>query len=417
VIGYVSPEASANGDAEGTGKEIASHAMVFMLRGLTASWKQTVAYLFTGSSVKSEPYWQFTQQVIEAAEAAGFKIQCITSDMGPSNTAMWKRVNIKSSRAMLAEAIPHPSQPERLLYFAADPPHLLKNLWNCVLTHRITLRPEVVQRYGLQSNLVTGIYVHQLLHAQNCQELRMAHKLKECHVSPTQYQKMRVCYAAQFFSRTTAAAILTCVKFDKLPAEAATTAWFLSLVNDWFDAINARHKEAALYRGKDTVGKQTLLEMLDVIKDLEFDGKKVWKPVQTGIQLSTTTVLKLSEQVMQTYKLQYFLSGRLTQDPVENLFSQARGQGVMHPSCTIFRQALRLITVAQYLQVPKGSAYEDDGCTYLIDYLNNRCKGSGVVELVDEDNLSTMLTVSAELEATVCGQQYQIEDMAKEDDG
>jgi len=335
VIGYVSPEALPVGTGASADKAMASHAMVFMLRGLTTSWKQTVAYLFTGASVKPEPYWIFTKQVIEAAEAAGFRIQCITSDMGSSNTALWKHVSIKSNRIVLTEAIPHPSLSDRLLYFAADPPHLLKNIWNCVLTHRITLSPDIIARYGIPSNLVTGIYVHQLLHAQNCQELRMAPKLKECHVEPTQYQKMRVCLAAQFFSRTTAAAILTCVKFDKLPVEAVTTAWFLSLVNDWFDAINARYKEAALFRRRETAGKRALQEMLEVIQDMEFDGKKMWKPIQTGIRLSTTIVLKLSEQVMNDYNLPYFLTGRLTQDPVENLFSQARGQGVMHPSCTV----------------------------------------------------------------------------------
>jgi len=91
--------------------------------------------------------------------------------------------------------------------------------------------------------------------------------------------------------------------------------------------------------------------------------------------LTTTVVLPLSDEVMTQYELQYFLSGRLLQDPVENLFSQVRGQGVMHPSCSSFRLALRLVTVAQYLQIPKDAAYQEDGCTYLINYLKeNRQK-------------------------------------------
>ena len=94
---------------------------------------------------------------------------------------------------------------------------------------------------------------------------------------------------------------------------------------------------------------------------------------------------------MSTHKLQFFLTGRLSQDPVENLFSQARGQGIMHPSCSVFRQALRLITVAQYLQVIKGAAYEEDGCTYLIDYLKQRADG---VEADEESLLPALLTAS-----------------------
>ncbi len=199
LVGYVSTETLPGNAASDADKELASHAMVFMLRGLTASWKQTVAYLFTGASLKREPNWEFTKQVIEASEAAGFRIQGVVTDMGPVNTALWNYVGIQSGRGKLTEFIAHPCSADRRLYFIADPPHLLKNLWNAVLQHRITLSAEIVERYGLPSNVVTGVYVGQMLDAQNCQELLMAHKLKTCHTFPTQYEKMRVCFAAQFF--------------------------------------------------------------------------------------------------------------------------------------------------------------------------------------------------------------------------
>ena len=397
IVGYVSPETLPADAATGADKELASHAMVFMLRGLTASWKQTVAYLFTGASIKRQPFWDFVKVVIEASEAAGFRIQGVTSDMGPANTALWHHIGIESTRSKVTSAVLHPCAPDRSLYFIADPPHLLKNLWNCLLTHQVTLSPEIVAKHSLPSDTVKGfIYVNQLLDAENCHELRMAYKLKSSHVQPTQYEKMRVCLAAQFFSRSTAAAIQTCVNLDILPVEALTTAWFLSFVNDWFDAMNARHKEAAQFRGKETAGTQALKDMLVIIHDVAFDGKKMWKPIQTGIQLSTTAVLQLSQEVMSTHQLQYFLTGRLTQDPVENLFSQARGQGIMHPTCVVFRQALRLVTIAQYLQVAKGSAYEEDGCAYLVDYLKHR---ADAVVVDEESLLPALLDASAELEA------------------
>ena len=398
IVGYVSPETLPADTGVDKEKEIASHALVFMLRGLTSSWKQTVAYLFTGNSFKREQYWDFTKRVIEASEAAGFKIQCVTSDMGPVNTALWNHVGIQSMRNTLTPAITHPCDADRTLYFVADPPHLLKNLWNCVLAHRITINAETVKKHGLPSDVVTGTHVQQLKDLQQGHELRLAYKLKQCHVSPTQYEKMRVCLAAQFFSRTTAAAIQTCVQLELLPREALTTALFLNFVNDWFDAMNARHKDVALFRVKRTARTEALEEMLNVIKDLAFNGRKIWKPIQTGIQLSTTVLLQLSNEVMAKYKLQYFLTGRLSQDPVENLFSQARGQGVMHPSCSLFRHALRLVTIAQYLKVSKGAAYEEDDCSYLVDYLKDSGKADGVT-VDDHCILSALLSASVELEA------------------
>ena len=372
IVGYVSPETIPAGSAQVAEKDIASHALVFMLRGLTSSWKQTVAYVFTGASLKKEPYWEFTKKVIAACEQAGFKIHCVTSDMGPVNTGLWRHVGIQSGRSQITTSIPHPFEPDRPLYFLADPPHLLKNLWNCVITNGISLNPDIVKKYNLPSDVVSGDYVKQLLEMQQGRELRLAYKLKTSHVSPTQYEKMRVCLAAQFFSRSTAAAIQTCVNLELMPVDALTTAWFLNMVNDWFDAMNSKHKDSALLNGRHTAKKQALTDMLEIVKDLSFNGRKVWKPVQTGIQLSTIAAIQLSEQLMTKYNLPYFMAGRLSQDPVENLFSQTRGQGVMHPSCTLFRQALRLITIAQYLEVSKNASYEEDKCSYLIDYLTHK---------------------------------------------
>jgi len=48
--------------------------------------------------------------------------------------------------------------------------------------------------------------------------------------------------------------------------------------------------------------------MLEIIKDLAFDGKRIWKAVQAGTQLSTSAALQLSWQAMSAHNLQYFLT-------------------------------------------------------------------------------------------------------------
>ena len=371
MVGYVSPETLPGGVDNSEERQLAVHALVFMLRGLTVAWKQTVAYLYTGTSLDSGAYWTFTKQVLQASELSGLKVECITSDMGPANTGLWRHVGIHSTRESVIPMIPHPARPGDSLYFVADPPHLLKNLWNCVLGHRIGLPDNVVTRHHLPTNIVTHVYVQQLMDLQQGSELRVAHKLQACHTSPSHYEKMRVCLAAQLFSRSTAAAVETAVKLGLLPNEALTTAWFIRAVNDWFDAMNARKKDHALLHNTSTVTSDSLKTMLEIVRHMSFSGRKIWKPIQTGIQLSTTVVLQLGEELMSKCNLQYFLTGRLSQDPVENLFSQTRGQGVVHPSCTSFRLALRLVTVAQYLEVSKGAAYAEDGCTYIVDYLRD----------------------------------------------
>jgi len=117
VVGYVSPETLASDAATGADKEPATHALVFMLRGMTYSWKQTVAYLFSGASLKRDPFWNFTRQVIEASESVGLKVLAVTTDMGPANTGLWNHVSIQSTRTMLTSAVVHPCAADRSLYF------------------------------------------------------------------------------------------------------------------------------------------------------------------------------------------------------------------------------------------------------------------------------------------------------------
>ena len=62
---------------------------------------------------------------------------------------------------------------------------------------------------------------------------------------------------------------------------------------------------------------------------MKFFGSDVWKPVQTGIQLSTRTVTDMHLVVSGDSKL--LLTSHLNQDAVENVFSQVRGKGATHP--------------------------------------------------------------------------------------
>lgn len=52
-------------------------------------------------------------------------------------------------------------------------------------------------------------------------------------------------------------------------------------------------------------------------------GKGDWKPCQTGVILTTTSVLSLAEELLDAGHT-YLLTGRLTQDCLENLFSVVR---------------------------------------------------------------------------------------------
>jgi len=331
-IGSISPEVGGPDDVP----VLSDHALVFMLRGMTSNWKQVVAYFFTGSSVEGGLLWGLVKQVVIDAAAAGLCVRAVVSDMGSSNQAMWRAAGVHANRSGVVCSVTHPcqqlvhDQPDANmftpphLYFLADVPHLLKNIRNCLMTQDIILPPEVLRQHNLPSPKVQMQHIAAVVELQNESELKIAPSLTNRHIEPGQYQKMRVSTAAQVLSHSTASALRYCVETAQLPQDALTTAWFVDFVNSWFDLMNGRSYENSLRCTAVCQSKFSVLEdMTNLARQMMFAGKRSsWKPIQTGILMSTYSVLQLYEDLVVSRRYRYLLAGRLTQDSLENFFSQ-----------------------------------------------------------------------------------------------
>ncbi|XP_077968746.1 uncharacterized protein LOC120344106 [Styela clava] len=113
---------------------------------------------------------------------------------------------------------------------------------------------------------------------------------------------------------------------------------------------------------------ELLSEALHVVKNMKFVATG-WKPVQSGLQLSTTTILRLHQKLVINGEVIFLMAGRLTQDALENLFSQVRGKGVQHPKPTQFRVAVKLISVSQFMSTPTSTNYENDDTPHLLEFI------------------------------------------------
>jgi len=123
---------------------------------------------------------QVTREVIQAVENVGFFVRACISDMGSANQDMWKCVGIHSRRDNLTNSVTHPIREGCRLYFMADPPHLLKNIRNCLLPQNILLPNEVVRINSLPSNIVSIQHVRDLIALQEGMELKL-HPHFHCH--------------------------------------------------------------------------------------------------------------------------------------------------------------------------------------------------------------------------------------------
>ena len=111
----------------------ATHALVFMLSGVSTRWKQTVAYHFTGDSVRGEAMMPIINEIISLSASIGLHVVCVTSDMGSSNRAMHKAFGISCSKSSQTTGttinkIQHPFCQDRFLHFMFDVPHLKSSI-------------------------------------------------------------------------------------------------------------------------------------------------------------------------------------------------------------------------------------------------------------------------------------------------
>ena len=157
---------------------------------------------------------QVTKEVIAALQDVSFFVRACVSDMGSANQDLWKCVGIRSSRDNLTNYVVHPVRENCKLYFMADPPHLLKNIRNCLLAQTIVLPENVVRIHSLPSNIVRD-----LVSIQEGKEFKVAPSLKQVHVNPGKLQNMKVNLAAQVLSHSTATAtaLQLCVARKLLP--------------------------------------------------------------------------------------------------------------------------------------------------------------------------------------------------------
>lgn len=114
------------------------------------------------------------------------------------------------------------------------------------------------------------------------------------------FDKMKVSYAVDLMSHRTACAIEELVREGKISRQALTTAWFFKMVNRRFDLMCSRHPGMALRLIRPERHAEAVA-FLEFFMDL-FLGVKIeygtWKPVQTGVLISNTSILGIQHTLL-----------------------------------------------------------------------------------------------------------------------
>ena len=257
----------------------------------------------------------------------------------------------------------------------ADVPHIVKNLRNHIVNGQdIVLPDDVVNEFGLPCNVVSVAPLNVLVKYQANKDLKPAPKLTEKHLQPSHFEKMKVSHAMAIFSNSVSAAIRLLVDAGVIHNSALTTAWFLETVNHWFDLMSSRHPVMALSKFDDAKylkAVEFLRKVSALFRHVNIGNKGCWKPVQTGIILSTTSMLLAQEKLLNQTNFKFVLTSRFSQDCLENLFSCVRRKNAT-PTDLEFKNSLRVLTVAQYLKGCDTGSYELDDGSFVADFLDIR---------------------------------------------
>jgi hypothetical protein len=62
--------------------ELATHALAFMLAGVTKRWKQVVAYEFTGNSFSANEFHDKVASILKKCTEIGLTVKVFISEMG-----------------------------------------------------------------------------------------------------------------------------------------------------------------------------------------------------------------------------------------------------------------------------------------------------------------------------------------------
>lgn len=337
----------------------AKRVLVLMLRGIYSEWKLPLCYYFSSTGAKAEELQNIVSTNLEQLKRCDLKVVGIVCDQSTTNQKCFRLLNVSADR-------PYFYHESEKYYAIFDVPHLLKSVRNNLLQNDFIIN-------SLDLDFISWRYIKDIYALDRSSgSARALVKLTNKHIYPNNFQKMSVRLASQIFSNSVSAAMLTAIECNQLPVQALPTANFIRLINNLFDALNCKYpyssKPCNLPLCDENLQVVSALkegtELFKKLKKCTGDGSEVKYsvvPCFTGMLQSINAILMLHADY-KTKELPYILTGRLNQDPLENLFSTFRQRGGYNrnPTCRTFSGLFKSHIVSNLMKPPENTNCEPD---------------------------------------------------------
>lgn len=332
----------------GRSAKIASHAIAFMARGLYSNWSVPLAYYVSAGPITAKRLKLCLEKCMLEVERLGLRNTAIICDQGSNNRSVYKMFGVTKSE-------PYFFFNDNKIIALYDTPHLIKNVRNNLLRRDIKTGDELVTWRDIRATFD--------IDSNNTLSNTLL-KITESHINPNAFEKMKVKLATQVFSKTFYSAMMTVIKTGELKSPTAkSTAQFILRLNDIFDCLNSQGNFDSNYLKRPLSDKnqlilKTLNEAIPFIESWSVEKNSPY--CFEGLIQTINGTLQLWQD-KKDWK-PYLITGRLNQDPIENLFSkirQRRGYDP-NPSAHHFRYGLQSVMTGYLEKYSDNSNCQED---------------------------------------------------------
>ena len=233
--------------------DVASHVLVFMVRGVCIELKFGLANFATTSVTAHQLIPLFWEAVCLLETACNLWVIATIAD-GTSPNRRFFRLHkaLADVQGDVCYRTKNLYAPHRYIYFFSDAPHLIKTTRNCLMHSRATKGTRYMWNNGLY---VLWQDITSMVYEDFDSGLKLLPRLTYEHVNLTAYSVMRVNLAAQVLSSTVATVLRS---FG--PPEAAGTAKLCEMVDSFFDCLNVRSRTEHIRKHKPFLAPYTSLQ-------------------------------------------------------------------------------------------------------------------------------------------------------------
>lgn len=343
----------------------ATHIQAFILAGINTRWKQIVAYYFNGGSSEDTHVEDIINKLLKKAKEINLNIISITTAMEARNQTIWDTLNMNLGRhKTVKNTIDHPLDTTRKIHIIADVPKLFKQFKMMLIMNKTINVPEYFQdKYKLPTNVISSTHIFDLISFQTVFRFRLVPKSSFADLLPYDFDR-----ASTFTSKSKnvqnvdiSKALKLVAKLNKQP-DYLTTAWFIDVLEKWFDLLTAKSPVTALNKYNEETYKEIvtfLYNFMEIVDNMEVGDQKVWKPTQTGALISTKSMIQVQNILLNQKNYNFLLTGRFSSNYLENLFNVLKAKKIKANVQNV-EQNLKILCVAQYLKCTKNSSIDED---------------------------------------------------------